>query len=73
MNNERRIKPLMRYEVTVYDAVIGEGVDTFTAESHEIKDGHRTVFYNTGHIIREYQVPLKRIVATPIDDEQVSE
>lgn len=68
MKNELRIKPLLKYEVTLYDSVVGEAKDAFTAEGYAVRDG-RTMFYRTGNLIREYQVPLISIIATPVDDD----
>lgn len=69
MNNELRILPLRKYEVT-YIVVIDQHdiltTDTFTADHHNVIDG-RNVFYRTGNAIREYQMPLMRIIATPED------
>ena len=74
MNNELRILPLRKYEVTYRiqvdqnDKIVSE---TFTADFHTVIDHARNVFYRTGNIIREYQVPLMKIVVTPVDDEDV--
>jgi hypothetical protein len=68
MKNELRILPLRKYEVLFNEGLYGEATDVFTADYHTMKDG-RNLFYRTGNVIREYQVPLKRIVATPVDDD----
>lgn len=73
MNNERRFMPLRKYEVTYIisiDQNDEERTDTFTADHHDVKEG-RNLFYNTGHVIREYQLPMIRIIATPVNDAEV--
>lgn len=69
MNNELRILPLRKYDVT-YIVVIDQHdrleTDTFTADYHNVQDG-RNLFFRTGNVIREYQIPLLRIVITPAD------
>ena len=73
MNNELRILPLRKYEVNYIISVDQNDVvreDTFTADYHDVKEG-RNLFYRTGNVIREYQMPLIRIVATPVDDAEV--
>lgn len=73
MNNELRILPLRKFEVT-YLVSINQSdeihTDTFTADFHDVKDG-RNLFYRTGNIIREYQLPMIRIVATPVSDSEI--
>jgi hypothetical protein len=74
LNNELRILPLRKFEVTFIKSINQNDVEeteTFTADLHAVIDNHRNVFYRTGNIIREYQVPLMRIVVTPADDETV--
>jgi hypothetical protein len=71
MNNELRILPLRRFDVTFTRSIDQRDVEeteTFTADLHAVIDHSRNVFYRTGNIIREYQVPLMRIVATPVDE-----
>jgi hypothetical protein len=65
--------PLRKYEVTYIVSVDQNDeikTDTFTADYHDVKEG-RNLFYNTGHVIREYQLPMIRIVATPVDAEEI--
>lgn len=73
MNNELRILPLRKFEVT-YLVSINQSdeihTDTFTADFHDVKDD-RNLFYRTGNIIREYQLPMIRIVATPVSDSEI--
>jgi len=75
LNNELRILPLRKFTVTYQMQIDQNDVikqDTFTADHHNVLDGSRNVFYRTGNIIREYQIPLMRIVVTPIDgDEEI--
>jgi hypothetical protein len=65
--------PLRKYEVT-YMVTVDQNdeikTDTFTADFHDVKEG-RNLFYNTGNVIREYQLPMIRIVATPVNDEEI--
>lgn len=72
MSNELRILPLREYEV-YYTLSIDqkdiEKTDTFTADYHNVIDG-RNVFYRTGNVIREYQMPLIRIRVTPVDSDE---
>ena len=71
MNNELRILPLRQYEVFYITSVNQcdvEQHDTFTADYHNVQDG-RNLFYRTGNVIREYQIPLLRIIVTPVDEE----
>ena len=73
MNNERRFMPLRKYEVTYIMSVDQNDniiTETFTADHHTVVDG-RNQFFNTGHVIREYQYPLLKIVVTPVDDAEV--
>ena len=75
MSNELRILPLRKYEVNYIISVDQNDVvreDTFTADYHDVKEG-RNLFYRTGNVIREYQMPLIRIVATPVDDTEIPE
>jgi hypothetical protein len=75
MSNELRILPLRKYEVNYIISVDQNDVireDTFTADYHDVKEG-RNLFYRTGNVIREYQMPLIRIVATPVDDAEIPE
>lgn len=74
MKNERRLIPLKKYEVKYFvsvdqnDKIITE---TFTADMHRVEEG-RNQFLSTGHVIREYQLPLISIVVTPVDgDEEI--
>lgn len=70
MDNELRILPLRQYEVTYVVSINQQDIektDTFTADYHDVKDG-RNLFYRTGNKIREYQMPLMRIIVTPVDD-----
>lgn len=72
MNNELRIMPLRKFEVTYMVSVNQQDekhTDVFTADYHNVLDGGRNVFYRTGNAIREYQYPLLRIVVTPVDDD----
>jgi hypothetical protein len=65
--------PLRKFEVTYIKSINQQDVevsDTFTADYHDVKEG-RNQFYNTGHVIREYQYPLMRIIVTPVDDAEV--
>jgi hypothetical protein len=69
MNNELRILPLRKYEVSYIislDQNDVERTDTFTADFHKVEEG-RNLFYRTGNVIREYQMALVRIIATPVD------
>lgn len=71
MNNELRILPLRDYEVYYIlsiDQNDVEKVDKFQADNHNVEDG-RNIFRRTGNIIREYQIPLIRIIVTPVDGE----
>lgn len=71
MNNELRILPLRKYEVTYMTTVNQNDVekkDVFTADYHTVQDG-RNLFFRTGNVIREYQRPLESIVVTPVDDD----
>ena len=73
MSNELRILPLRKYEATYIISINQSDVveiDTFTADYHDVKEG-RNLFYRTGNVIREYQIPLIRIIATPVDDPEV--
>lgn len=77
MSNELRILPLRKYEVTYIISIDQNdeiSTDVFTADYHDVRDG-RNLFYRTGHVIREYQIPLLRVIATPEDedDAEVSE
>lgn len=68
MSNELQILPLREFEVTYIKSINQNDVetsDTFTADFHDVKDG-RNLFYRTGNVIREYQMPLMRIVVTPV-------
>jgi hypothetical protein len=72
LSNELRILPLRKYEATYIisiDQNDEERTDTFTADYHDVKEG-RNLFYRTGNVIREYQMPLIRIVATPVDSDE---
>jgi len=73
MSNELRILPLRKFEV-IYLVSINQNdeihTDTFTADFHDVKEG-RNLFYRTGNIIREYQLPMIRIVATPVSDSEI--
>jgi hypothetical protein len=67
--------PLRKYEVTYIISINQSDVertDTFTADMHSVQEG-RNLFYNTGNVIREYQLPMVRIIATPVDDSEVPE
>jgi hypothetical protein len=69
--NELRILPLRKYEVSYIISIDTNDkltTDVFTADYHDVVDNHRNVFYRTGNIIREYQVPMISIVVTPVDD-----
>jgi len=71
LNNELRILPLRKYEVHYIISLDQNDVersDTFTADFHDVKDG-RNMFFRTGHVIREYQYPLLRIIVTPVDEQ----
>lgn len=71
MNNELRILPLREFAVTFIKSINQNDVEeteTFTADYHTVIDHARNVFYRTGNIVREYQIPLMRIVVTPADD-----
>lgn len=75
MSNELRILPLHKYEVTYIvsiDTNDKQLTDTFTADYHTVNEG-RNQFLRTGNVIREYQIPLIRIVRTPVDDSEVPE
>ena len=76
MNNELRILPLRKYEVT-YKVEVNQNdtivKDVFTADYHTVVDHSRNIFYRTGNVIREYQVPMISIVVTPVDDSEVPE
>lgn len=73
MNNELRILPLRRYEVT-YRIEVDQNdkivTDVFTADYHAVIDHSRNVFYRTGNVIREYQVPMIKIVVSPVDGDE---
>lgn len=67
MNNERRLKPLRKYEVTFdgeQEPITFTGDDMgFDVES----DSYH--FYNTGNIIRIIAAPgVEQIVVTPVDE-----
>lgn len=69
--NELRILPLRKYEVTYIVSIDTNDklhTDTFTADYHTVNEG-RNQFLRTGHVIREYQMPLVRVVVTPVDDD----
>lgn len=73
MGNHRRLLPLRKYEVTYVTSINQSDVertDTFTADMHRVEEG-RNQFLSTGNVIREYQLPLIRIVVTPADDEEI--
>lgn len=75
LNNQRRLLPLRKFEVTYITSVNQSDVertDSFTADMHRVEEG-RNQFLNTGNVIREYQLPLIRIVVTPIDDAEIPE
>lgn len=75
MSNELRILPLRKYDVTFIKVINQNDVeqnDSFTADYHNVLDHSRNVFYRTGNIIREYQVPLMRIVVTPVDETETT-
>jgi hypothetical protein len=69
MGNRLRIKPLLRYEVHYRSPVAELIVDTFTADeiNHDIG---LTYFSRTGNVIRVYQVPLEKILITPVDSDE---
>lgn len=73
MNNELRILPLRRYEVT-YRIEVDQNdkivTEVFTADFHAVVDQARNLFYRTGNVIREYQIPLIKIVVTPVDGDE---
>lgn len=74
MNNELQILPLRKFEVTYVVSINQTDVEkneTFTADYHVVIDHSRNVFYRTGNIIREYQVPMIKIVVTPVDEAEV--
>jgi hypothetical protein len=63
--------PLRQFDVTFIKSINQNDVEqteSFTADYHSVIDNSRNVFYRTGNIIREYQVPLMRIVVTPVDE-----
>jgi hypothetical protein len=72
LNNELKIKPLLRYELTfslydVYDGCNNETTEVFTADQM-IHDEKCLTFYRTGNIIRKYfQLPSK-VIITPADE-----
>jgi monomeric isocitrate dehydrogenase len=71
MKNERRLLPLRKFEVTYITSIDQRDVertDSFTADMHRVEEG-RNQFMSTGNVIREYQIPLIRIVVTPVDEE----
>ncbi len=70
MNNDIKIKPLLKYDVTYYDGVIGPAIDSFTADDHYTNDVGVTTFLRTGNIIREYILPIIKVVITPVDDDE---
>jgi hypothetical protein len=66
--------PLRKYEVSYIVSINQSDVektDTFTADMHRVEDGGRNQFLSTGNVIREYQLPLVRIIVTPVDDTEV--
>ena len=68
MNNELKIKPLLRYEVVTG---FGAEPDVFTADSHLVDDNN-VIFYRTGNIIRQYvDVGGVKIVVTPVDETEL--
>jgi hypothetical protein len=77
LNNELRILPLRKYEVTYVISVDQSDkitTDVFTADFHrsDTEAGFiRNQFMRTGNVIREYQLPLLRVVVTPADDEEI--
>ena len=71
MSNELRILPLRKYTVTYIMSLDQNDKimeDVFTADYHNVTEG-RNQFFRTGNVIREYQYPLLRIVATPVDED----
>lgn len=68
MKNELRIKPLIKYTVTTGYQPDDKKEDIFTAESYEVIDNCRYIFYRTGNIVREYANGVTKLVATPVDD-----
>jgi hypothetical protein len=64
MNNELKIKPLLKYEVFLYENIFPE---VFTADSHTVEESQYT-FYRTGNIIRQYFHNVSKIVITPEED-----
>lgn len=75
MKNELRVRPLLKYEVEYTVSINQSDVlhkDTFTADDQEY-DGRRTMFYRTGNIVREYHVPLTKIIISPVDDEDLAD
>jgi hypothetical protein len=69
MSNELRIKPLLKYEVILWNEGQFDS-DIFTAEAHSYDVVSNSVkFYRTGNIIREYfnREYIRKIIVTPID------
>ena len=71
MNNELKIKPLLRYEVTLNNYGNEGAVEAFTADSF-VRDDDALLFYRTGNLIRMYLHPLpSKIIATPADEAEL--
>jgi hypothetical protein len=63
--------PLRKYEVMYILSIDQNDTvtnDIFTADLHQVVEG-RNQFFNAGHVIREYQYPLIRIIVTPVDEQ----
>jgi hypothetical protein len=71
MNNELRILPLRSMKLLII--VVNHQHDlwklTCLQQTITVIEGRMTRFYRNGNVIREYQMPLMRIVVTPADDE----
>jgi hypothetical protein len=72
MNNQVKIKPLMKYEL-FFDNVDHRENEVFTADGY-VQDENSLIFYRTGNIIRQYFYPFPaKIVVTPVDDAELPE
>jgi hypothetical protein len=69
MNNEVRIKPLLKYEVRFYGEQPSE---TFTADTMVREEDGSIVFHRTGNVIRIYlrDCGASSVIVTPVDDDE---
>lgn len=66
VKNELRIKPLLRYEVSLFGE---KEPDVFTADGFGTVGAH-TQFFRTGNVIRAYaKDDVRKIIITPVDND----